>query len=64
MTRGSKAGLLGEIIDITPGSFSKGSVVRLSIKGAETDLPKEILLLVGKEKPLVTVSLESVTESK
>ena len=63
-TRGSKAGLLGEIIEVKPGSFSKGSVVRVSIDGAETDLPKDILLLVGKEKPMVTVSLEPGTESK
>ena len=64
VTRGTKAGLIGEIIDVKPGSFSKGPVVRVSIEGAETDLPKEILLLVGKEKPLVTISSESVTESK
>ncbi|MEM3382845.1 MAG: 30S ribosomal protein S4e [Nitrososphaerales archaeon] len=56
ITKGKKVGQLGRIEEIRPGSFSRPKMVSLSFDGSSTELPADIVFVVGEKKPLITIS--------
>lgn len=55
ITKGKKVGQLGRIEEIKPGSFSRPKMVSLSLGGTLTELPLDIVFVVGEENPLITI---------
>lgn len=53
--RGQKAGQLGRIEAVKPGTFTRHSIATLKTNGDSAELPSEVLMVVGKEKPLLTL---------
>ena len=59
ITKGAKVGQLGKIEKIIPGTFSRSKIVFISIGSISSELPSDIIFVVGEEKPLITVSGET-----
>jgi len=56
ITKGGKVGQFGKIEQVKPGTFSRPKMVSLSIGGTLTELPSDIVFVVGEKKPLITIS--------
>lgn len=56
VTKGKKVGQLGRIEEIKPGSISRPKMVSLSLEGISTELPADIVFVVGEKNPLITIS--------
>lgn len=54
--KGRRAGKTGRIKEIRPGTFTRSKMVDLEIDGEVTELPADMIIVVGAEKPLVTVT--------
>lgn len=52
---GQKAGQLGRIEDIKAGTFSRPPIATLKTDGDSTELPTALFMIVGKDKPLLTL---------
>lgn len=53
--RGRRAGKVGRIREIRPGTFTRSKMVNMEIDGSVTELPAEMVFVIGSEEPLVTV---------
>lgn len=53
---GKKAGKVGKIEVLKPGSISQKKMVDLDIDGTITELPADMVIVIGDDKPLITVS--------
>ncbi|MGQ9469675.1 MAG: 30S ribosomal protein S4e [Nitrososphaerales archaeon] len=56
ITKGEKVGRFGKIEQVKPGTFSRPKMVSLLIEGTVTELPSDIVFVVGEKNPLITVS--------
>ncbi|MCP8310076.1 MAG: 30S ribosomal protein S4e [Candidatus Methylarchaceae archaeon HK02M1] len=56
--RGTKVGQLGKVEKIKPGTFSRPKMVSMSIGSISTELPSDIIFVVGDEKPLIKIGGE------
>lgn len=56
ITKGKKVGQLGRIEQLKQGSFSRPKMVSLSVEGKLTELPSDIVFVVGEKNPLITIS--------
>ncbi|MCP8309643.1 MAG: 30S ribosomal protein S4e [archaeon] len=56
ITKGEKVGQFGKVEQVKPGTFSRPKMVSLLIKGTSTELPSDIVFIVGEKKPLITIS--------
>jgi len=55
VTKGVNAGQMGKINDIDKGTFSLPRRVNISLGERQIDIPEEIVLTVGKEKPVIQI---------
>ncbi len=53
---GDNAGVVGKIDDIQDGVFSLPKRALVSFDGKTVELPVEIVMVVGKDKPVIKVS--------
>jgi small subunit ribosomal protein S4e len=53
--KGRRAGKVGRITGIRPGTFTRSKMVDMEIDGSVTELPAEMVIVIGTEEPLVTV---------
>lgn len=56
ITRGAKVGQFGKIEQLKLGTFSRPRMVALSIGGVSTELPSDVVFVVGEKNPLITIS--------
>jgi len=56
IVRGAKAGVKGKVIKIKSGAFSRPKIVDLDIDGTVAEIPAEIIMVVGQDKPMITVT--------
>lgn len=56
ITKGEKVGRFGKVELLKPGTFSRPRMVSLSIGGVSTELPTDIVFVVGEKNPLITIS--------
>ncbi|MFC1752311.1 30S ribosomal protein S4e [Thermoproteota archaeon] len=54
--KGKRAGMIGQIEDIKHGTISRKEMVDLDINGVITELPSDMVIAIGDDKPLITVS--------
>lgn len=59
--RGAKVGRIGTIEELKEGTFSSPRRAVLNIGGARTELPTELLLVVGKGKPPLSLPIEEAS---
>jgi small subunit ribosomal protein S4e len=55
VTRGINAGQVGSIEEIKEGSFILPKRVLVSLEGREIEIPIEIVMAVGKDKPIIQI---------
>lgn len=55
VTSGERAGLLGYVEDIKPGTFTRKPTATLLTGAATVELPTNILMPVGEDKPLIYI---------
>ncbi len=55
VVKGRKSGMIGQIKELRLGTYTKPKMVDLDIEGILAELPADMVMLVGNEKPLVTV---------
>ncbi|MFQ6134637.1 MAG: 30S ribosomal protein S4e [Nitrososphaerales archaeon] len=54
--KGRRAGKIGQIKELRPGTFTRPKMADLDIEGVVAELPADMVIAVGDEKPLVTVT--------
>ncbi len=54
--KGKRAGKIGHIKELRPGTFTKPKMADFDIEGVVAELPADMVFAVGDEKPLVTVT--------
>ncbi|GBC74761.1 hypothetical protein HRbin06_00068 [archaeon HR06] len=54
--KGKWCGYMGKIVDLIKGSFSSPPMVSLDIMGKIVTLRKDSIMVIGKEKPLITLN--------
>lgn len=55
VTRGRKAGELGKITDVKPTTISRKAVATVSLSSGESEIPANMLLVVGKDTPMLAI---------
>ncbi|MEM3684707.1 MAG: 30S ribosomal protein S4e [Conexivisphaerales archaeon] len=55
ITGGKRLGKIGEVVEVNKGRFSSKPSVRLSLPEGEVILPRELIIAVGTDKPLITL---------
>lgn len=55
VTKGQKVGQIGRVEEVRQGTFSRPSMVGLSVEGASIEVPVDSVFVVGKEKPLIKI---------
>ncbi len=58
VVRGARIGSVGEVVEVRKGSISVKPSVRVSFKGEEVILPKEVVMAIGAERPVLTIPVE------
>ncbi len=53
---GKRAGMIGKIEDIKSGTISRKEMVDLNINGEITEIPSDMVLAIGDDAPLISVS--------
>ena len=53
--KGKNSGKSGEVKEILPGKFRQRSSIICKIEGEDAEVLKDNFIIVGKEKPLITV---------
>ncbi|MGC8568682.1 MAG: S4 domain-containing protein [Nitrososphaeria archaeon] len=53
--RGRRVGVLGKIAEIIPSTFSRIAMVKLVVGNESVTVPKDYVIVVGKDKPAITV---------
>lgn len=53
--KGKWVGALGKIVSVNKGSFSTPPTVSLEIDGEQFNLRKDSIMVIGKDKPLITL---------
>tara|TARA_B100001971_G_scaffold164598_1_gene155111 strand:- start:91 stop:831 length:741 start_codon:yes stop_codon:yes gene_type:complete len=56
VVKGKRAGKIGQIKEIRPGTITRRKMVDLDIEGVIAELPADMIIAVGEDKPLVTVA--------
>jgi small subunit ribosomal protein S4e len=56
VVKGRRAGKIGRIKEIRPGTFTRRKMVDMEIEGEITELPAEMVITIGNEEPFVTLS--------
>jgi small subunit ribosomal protein S4e len=56
ITGGQSRGLIGKISQIHPGSISRPAMATISIAGSKVEAPLKMMMVVGDEKPAITIS--------
>ncbi|MDV3293410.1 MAG: 30S ribosomal protein S4e [Nitrososphaerales archaeon] len=56
---GDRAGQVGKILDVKPGTITRERMVKISLPGGEAEIPSRLVFPVGKERPLITVGATS-----
>jgi small subunit ribosomal protein S4e len=56
--RGARTGSLGEVVEVKKGSIMVKPSVKVSFKGEEVILPKEVVMPVGMKAPAITLPVE------
>lgn len=54
--RGRRAGKIGKIKELRQGTFTKQKMIDLEIEGSLTELPSDMIIPIGDDKPLIAVS--------
>jgi small subunit ribosomal protein S4e len=54
---GERAGQIGKVVDLKKGTMTRERMVKISLSDGETEIPARLVVPVGKEKPLITVSV-------
>lgn len=54
--KGKRAGMIGQIKDIKSGTISRKEMIDLDINGVITELPSDMVIAIGDDKPLITLS--------
>ena len=55
VTRGTNAGQIGTIMEIKPGTFTLPKRISLLINDKTVEIPANITMVIGKEKPLIQI---------
>jgi small subunit ribosomal protein S4e len=62
LTWGERSGEIVHVEDLKPGTFSRDSIASVRLPdGASSELPTKILLPLGKELPVITVSARTMS---
>jgi len=56
--RGARIGKIGRALEIMKGTFTTKPSVKVSFNGEEVVLPKEVVMPIGVEKPVITIPVE------
>ncbi len=54
--KGRRAGKIGRVKELRSGTMIRSKMADLDIEGVEAELPADMIIAVGDEKPLVTVT--------
>jgi small subunit ribosomal protein S4e len=54
--KGERAGEIGEVEEVKPGSFTRGSIAKVRLGDDSSELPTEMLIVVGRERPALKVA--------
>jgi small subunit ribosomal protein S4e len=52
---GDRAGQVGKILEVKPGTISRERMVKISLPSGEAEIPSRIVFPVGTDRPLITV---------
>lgn len=55
---GQNAGVVGEVQQILPSSFTRRAMARLKVGEQSLELPADLLIVVGRDRPLITLGRE------
>ena len=55
VTRGNNAGQIGHVDKINEGTFSLPKIIDLIINDKKIKIPAELVMVIGKEKPVIKV---------
>jgi small subunit ribosomal protein S4e len=55
VTRGINSGKIGEIETIEEGTFILPKRILLSLEGRKIEIPSDIVIVIGKEKPIIQI---------
>jgi len=56
IVKGKRVGKVGQIKEIRPGTITRRKMVDLDIEGVTAELPADMIIAIGDDKPLVTVT--------
>ena len=56
IVKGKRVGKVGQIKEIRPGTITRRKMVDLDIEGVAAELPANMIIAIGDDKPLVTVT--------
>mgnify|MGYP003323712811 FL=1 len=55
VTRGINAGQIGHVDKVKEGTFSLPKIIDLVINDKKIEIPADIVMVIGKEKPVIKV---------
>ena len=55
VTRGINAGQMGHVDKVKEGTFSLPKIIDLVINDKKIEIPADIVMVIGKEKPVIKV---------
>jgi small subunit ribosomal protein S4e len=55
VTRGINVGQIGRVDKIKEGTFSLPKIINLIINDKKIEIPAELVMVIGKEKPVIKV---------
>ena len=55
VTKGMNAGQIGHVDKIKEGTFSLPKIIDLVIDDKKIEIPAELVMVIGKEKPVIKV---------
>jgi ribosomal protein S4E len=58
VVRGQNAGTVGQVDQLLGGSFTRPGMARLKVRGRAIEVPTRLLLVVGKDRPAITLGQE------
>jgi small subunit ribosomal protein S4e len=56
IVNGKRVGKIGQIKEIRPGTVTRKKMVDLDIEGVIAELPADMIIAVGDDKPLITIT--------
>lgn len=55
ITSGQSRGKIGKVVQMKPGSISRVAMATISVAGVNIDVPLRMVMVVGDEKPVITI---------